>query len=410
MYLKRSPLAPAQFPSIPALAGIEMWSAETGAKYKNRPDVLLVKFAKPANVAGVFTKSSTPGAPVEWSRDCLKRGANSGLLVSAGNANVFTGRRGAEDVVKMAGFAAGALDCSPEDVYICSTGVIGEPLDLGPFEKLFVRNSFMRSQTSWEQAAQAITTTDTYTKGALQICEIDGTNVTICGIAKGSGMIAPDMATMLSFIFTDANISQDILQALLTDICETSFNAITVDSDTSTSDTVLLVATGGAAHKQITELNDPKLAPFKSALRVLMLDLAHQVVRDGEGASKFFAVHVTGAENDKAAKTIAMSIANSPLVKTAIAGEDANWGRIVMAVGKSGEKAVRDKLTISFGPHLVASNGFRAPGYDEDILSTYMRNSELEISVDVGVSTGAFTVWSCDLTHGYIDINADYRS
>ncbi len=410
MHLKRSPLAPAQFPSMPDIAGVQMWSAQTEAKYKNRPDVLLVKFAETAHVAGVFTKSSAPGAPVEWSRDCLARFANGGLLVSAGNANVFTGRRGAEDVVKMAGFAAGALECRPEDVYICSTGVIGEPLDLGPFEKLFARNSFMRTQTSWEQAAQAITTTDTYPKGATQVCEIDGTSVAICGIAKGSGMIAPDMATMLSFIFTDANISQALLQALLADICETSFNAITVDSDTSTSDTVLLVASGEAGHKQITELNNPKLAPFTSALQTVMLDLAHQVVRDGEGASKFFAVHITGAQNDKAAKTIGLSIANSPLVKTALAGADANWGRIVMAVGKSGERAERDKLTIRFGPHLVARDGFRAPGYDEDILSTYMQNPELEISVDVGVGTGKFTVWSCDLTHGYIDINADYRS
>ncbi len=410
MYLKRSPLAPDQFPVMPDIAGVQIWTAESGAKYKNRPDVLLVKFGQDANVAGVFTKSTTPGAPVEWSRECLARYANGGLLVSAGNANVFTGRKGARDVVKMAGFAARALNRMPEDVYICATGVIGEPLDLGPFEKLFARNSFMRSHASWAQAAQAICTTDTYTKGATQTCQIDGASVSICGIAKGSGMIAPDMATMLSFIFTDANISRTLLQSLLADLCATSFNAITVDSDTSTSDTVLLVATNKASHEPIDHIADPQLAGFKQALHKLMLDLAHQVVRDGEGASKFIAVHVSGAQNEKAAKTIALSIANSPLVKTALAGEDANWGRIVMAVGKSGEKAERDKLTIHFGPHLVASHGFRAPGYDEDKLSVYMQNPELEIRVDVGVGPGEFTVWGCDLTHGYIDINADYRS
>ena len=408
--LKPSPLAPARFPDMPDIAGVQMWTAESGAKYKNRPDVLLVKFAEGTHVAGVFTKSTAPGAPVEWSRECLVRGANGGLLVSAGNANVFTGRKGAEDVEKMAGFAAGVLERTSEDIYICSTGVIGEPMDLGPFETLFTRNSFMRTNATWQQAAQAICTTDTYAKGAVQMCEIDGSPIRICGIAKGSGMIAPDMATMLSFIFTDANISQAVLQTLLAQICETSFNAITVDSDTSTSDTVLLAATGKAPHKKIGDINDAKFADFKTALRALMLDLAQQVVKDGEGASKFFAVHVTGAASDKAAKTIALSIANSPLVKTAIAGEDANWGRIVMAVGKSGEQAQRDKLTIHFGPHLVASNGYRAPDYDENILSTYMENPELEISVDVGVDTGDFTIWSCDLTHGYIDINADYRS
>ncbi len=410
MHLKRSPLAPACFPDMPDIAGVQMWTAETGAKYKNRPDVLLIRFDGATNVAGVFTKSTAPGVPVEWSRDCLARGAAGGLLVSAGNANVFTGSKGAEDVRKMAGFAAGALNCAPEDIFVCSTGVIGEPLDLGPLQKLFARNSFMRTGASWQQAAQAICTTDTYTKGAVQTCVIDGTHVRICGIAKGSGMIAPDMATMLSFIFTDANIARPVLQTLLAQICETSFNAITVDSDTSTSDTVLLAATGQAKHGKINDINDPKLADFKTALSALMLGLAHQVVKDGEGASKFFAVTVSGAEHAKAAKAIALSIANSPLVKTAIAGEDANWGRIVMAVGKSGERAIRDKLAIYFGPHLVASNGFRVPGYDEDTLGTYMQNSELEIGVDVGVGTGEFTVWSCDLTHGYIDINADYRS
>ena len=410
MHLKTSPLAPAEFPDMPDIEGIQMWVAETGAKYKNRPDVLLVKLAKTSRVAGVFTKSTAPGAPVAWSRACLERGANGGILVNAGNANVFTGKQGHEDVNTMAGFAAQALECEPESVYVCSTGVIGEPLDLGPFQQLATSNSFLNAHASWAQAAKAISTTDTYSKGAAQFCTIDGAPVNICGIAKGSGMIAPDMATMLSFIFTDANISQNVLQALLSELCETSFNAITVDSDTSTSDTVLFAATAKASHDEIIDINDLKLADFKKALEAVMLNLSHQVVRDGEGASKFIEICVTSAKSNEAAKTIAMSIANSPLVKTAIAGEDANWGRIVMAVGKSGENANRDLLSIYFGDHLVAKNGCRGPGYDEDMLSLYMQNSHLKVHVDVAAGSGSFTVWTCDLTHGYIDINADYRS
>lgn len=410
MHLKTSSLAPDGFPDMPAIDGVQMWTAETGAKYKNRPDVWLVKLAKDSRVAGVFTKSTAPGAPVEWSRACLERSANGGMLVNAGNANVFTGRQGHEDVKTMAGFAAQALGCEPENVYICSTGVIGEPLDLGPFQQLANSNSFLSTQASWAQAAKAISTTDTYSKGATQSCVISGAPVNICGIAKGSGMIAPDMATMLSFIFTDANISRDVLQALLRELSETSFNAITVDSDTSTSDTVLLVSTARASHDEIDGINDSKLADFRHALGAVMLDLSHQVVKDGEGASKFIEIRVSGAETKAAAKVIGMSIANSPLVKTAIAGEDANWGRIVMAVGKSGENANRDCLSIYFGRHLVAKDGCRAPDYDEDKLSLYMKNSTLRMHVDVAVGSGNFTVWTCDLTHGYININADYRS
>jgi len=410
MDLKISPLAPAGFPDMPPIDGLQMWTAETGAKYKNRPDVLLVKFIGDSRVAGVFTKSTAPGAPVEWSKECLHNGANSGLLVNAGNANVFTGKQGAEDVQRMASFAADALGCAEDGVYICSTGVIGEPMDLSPFSKLAISNSFLSTSANWLQAAQAICTTDTYPKGGVTSCAIDGVAVNICGIAKGSGMIAPDMATMLSFIFTDANISRDVLQKLLSDLNETSFNAITVDSDTSTSDTVLLAATARASHVEIDDINDPRLAGFKQALGAVMLDLAHQVVKDGEGASKFIEIHITGAAHEAAAKTIALRIANSPLVKTAIAGEDANWGRIVMAVGKSGEKADRDHLSIYFGPHLVARDGTRAPDYDEDTLSKYMKKSQLKIHVDVAVGGGKFTIWTCDLTHGYIDINADYRS
>ena len=410
MHLNISPLAPEKFPDMPHIEGVQLWTAETGVKYKNRPDVLLVKLAKNSRVAGVFTKSIAPGAPVIWSRECLKNGANGGLFVNAGNANVFTGKQGQEDVKLMAGFAANALGCAPDEVYVCSTGVIGEPLDLSPFSKLALSNTFLSTTANWEQAAQAISTTDTYRKGTAVSCSIDGTPINICGIAKGSGMIAPDMATMLSFIFTDASISRDVLQSLLSEFCETSFNAITVDSDTSTSDTVLLAATAQAMHNEIIEAADPRLTEFKSALHTVMLDLAHQIVKDGEGASKFIEIKVTGAQTAPQAKTIAMSIANSPLVKTAIAGEDANWGRIIMAVGKSGAQASRDDLRIHLGPHLVAEKGRRAPNYNEDKLSKYMQKSALQMTVDVGIGQEHFTVWTCDLTHGYIDINADYRS
>ena len=412
MHLKKSPLAPPHFPDMPEIDGMDMWTAETGAKYKNRSDILLVRLSDETQVAGVFTKSTAPGAPVDWSRTCLKSDANGGFLVSAGNANVFTGQQGHEDVRKMAGFAASALGCDAQDIYVCSTGVIGEPMDLGPLSKVFTQNSFMDTQASWEQAAQAICTTDTYTKGAYAETEIDGAPVNICGIVKGSGMVMPAMATMLGFIFTDANISQTVLQSLLSRYCETSFNAITVDSDTSTSDTVLLAATGKAPHTQITDLkvDHARLSSFKVALHTVMTDLAHQVVKDGEGAQKFIKVKVKGAASTQAAKNIALSIANSPLVKTAIAGEDANWGRIIMAVGKSGEQANRDELVIKINDYLVAAKGVRAPAYDENVISETMKKDDIYIWVDVGVGNATFTVWTCDLTHGYIDINADYRS
>ena len=395
---------------MPAIDGVQMWAIDTGAKYKDRPDVWLVKLCKGSRVAGVFTQSTAPGAPVEWSKACLQNGANGGFLVNAGNANVFTGQVGRDGVRDMAKLAAEKIGCKAKDVYVASTGVIGEPLILAPIANGVKGIQLSDKNCSWETAARAISTTDTYSKGAVMSCNIDGTPVNICGIAKGSGMIAPDMATMLSFIFTDANISRNVLQTLLSELNETSFNAITVDSDTSTSDTVLLVASTRASHVELDDIDDPKLADFKQTLGDVMLDLSHQVVKDGEGASKFIEVCVTGAETDKAAKTIGLSIANSPLVKTAIAGEDANWGRIVMAVGKSGEKANRDRLSIYFGPHLVAKEGCRASDYNEDTLGIYMQNSTLKIHVDVAIGDSDFTVWTCDLTHGYIDINADYRS
>ncbi len=410
MNLKTSPLAPVKFPDMHALDGVQMWTAETGAKYKNRPDLWLVKLTQNSRVAAVFTKSNAPGAPVEWSKECLAQGVSGGILVNAGNANVFTGQIGQDDVRDMATFAAEKIGCKAQDIYIASTGVIGEPLILAPIEDGVKGIQLSDENCSWLDAARAISTTDTYAKGASSSCDIDDTTVNICGIAKGSGMIAPDMATMLSFIFTDANISRNVLQTLLSELSDTSFNAITVDSDTSTSDTVMLVATAKASHIEIDDINDPLLDNFKQALGAVMLDLAHQVVKDGEGANKFVEVQVAGAETEQAAKNIAMSIANSPLVKTAIAGEDANWGRIVMAVGKSGEKAERDRLSIYFGQHLVAKNGCRAPDYDEDTLSIYMKNSTLKVAVNVAVGSADFTVWTCDLTHGYIDINADYRS
>ncbi len=410
MHLKKSPFAPRHFPDMPQVGGIDMWVAETGAKYKNRPDIFVAKFAHGSAVAGVFTKSSMPGAPVAWSKQCLRVGAKGGLLVNAGNANVFTGAQGHADVCELAELSAHVLGCMAKDVYMCSTGVIGEPLDLSPIKKALTRDHLQNTKADWQQAALAITTTDTYTKGAYARTEIDDIPIDICGIVKGSGMIAPDMATMLGFIFTDANISQTVLQDILGEICEHTFNAITVDSDSSTSDTVLLVATKQASHTEITDSGDARLAAFKTALEEVMLDLAHQVIKDGEGAQKFIEVKVSGAMSNRSAKTIALSIANSPLVKTAIAGEDANWGRIVMAVGKSGEPANRDKLRISFGEHLVAQNGQRVDEYDEERVSQYMQRAELSIHVDVGVGTCEFTVWTCDLTHDYIDINADYRS
>ena len=408
MKLKPSPFAPKSFIEMPAINGIELFVLETGLKYKNRPDVLLVGLTKTSNVAGVFTKSLMPGAPVIWCKQALAQNANGGIMVNSGNANVFTGKQGQRDVIAMANMAAKRLGCDGEQIYICSTGVIGEPLNLAPMQAAFAQNSI--NNANWHQAAKAICTTDTYPKAAYSSCEIAGKTVNICGIAKGSGMIAPDMATMLGFIFTDANIAQPVLQQILQNCTDTSFNAITVDSDTSTSDTVLLVATGTAENEKINDINHPDILNFQVALLALMTDLAQQVVKDGEGASKFFAVNVKGAKSDMAAKIIAMSIANSPLVKTAIAGEDANWGRIIMAIGKSGQIADRDKLKIEFGPHLVAKDGVRAATYDENVLSQYMKNDELEINVNLGLGEGEFTVWSCDFTHGYIDINADYRS
>jgi glutamate N-acetyltransferase/amino-acid N-acetyltransferase len=407
----RSPLAPASFPNLPAIGGVCFAAAEAGIKYKNRRDVLLAVFDKGTTVAGVFTTSRCPSAPVDWCKAALKSGKARALLVNSGNANAFTGKRGRQTTKISADMVAEVLGCKPRDVFLASTGVIGEPLDPTKFSGVLAATAKRAAAGPWLDAASAIMTTDTYPKGATRRVPLGETMVTINGIAKGAGMIAPDMATLLAFVFTDAALPAPVLQALLRKGVRGSFNAITVDSDTSTSDTLLLFATGTASRApRITDARDKRLAPFKAALNDLLRDLAHQVVKDGEGARKFVEVRVEGAETRKSARKIALSIANSPLVKTAIAGEDANWGRIVMAVGKAGEPADRDKLAISFGKTRVAVKGERDPDYSEEVASAYMKNDAIVITVDLNLGTGRDTVWTCDLTKEYVAINGDYRS
>ncbi|OUS13913.1 bifunctional ornithine acetyltransferase/N-acetylglutamate synthase, partial [Rhodospirillales bacterium 47_12_T64] len=375
-----------------------------------RTDVLLMAFDEGTTIGGVLTRSLTCSAPVECCQNHLKFGHARALVVNSGNANAFTGRLGEQSVSRTVKATAAELGCDEEGVFIASTGVIGEPL---PDERLTSALGDLKSDLSpmgWEAAAEAIMTTDTFAKGATVTTQIDGKTVTINGIAKGSGMIAPDMATMLSFIATDAVLSSAVVQSLISRGSDLSFNAITVDSDTSTSDTVLLCATGKAGNSSYQDINAPELADFVAALNSLLTDLAHQVVRDGEGASKFVSIHVTGAESDSTARKIGLAIANSPLVKTAIAGEDANWGRVVMAVGKSGERADRDKLSIAMGGVTIAKDGQRVDGFDEEPVAQHMKGQNIDIAVDVGIGSGSATVWTCDLTHGYIEINADYRS
>jgi len=412
MALVRSPLAPEGFPELPPVAGVRLAAAACGVRYRDRTDVALFELAEGTAMAGVFTRSLTAAAPVEWCRHALQAGMGRGraILVNAGNANAFTGRKGDAAASHEVEATARALKCAREQVFIASTGVIGEPL---PAERITGHLGSLvgaLGTAGWRQAAEAIMTTDTFPKGAVHHAEIDGVPVTLTGIAKGSGMIAPDMATMLAFAFTDARLPPVTLQALLAEAVDRTFNCITVDSDTSTSDTVLAAATGKADNPEIVDPLDHRLDGFRRALTDLLRDLAQQVVRDGEGASKFVTVKVTGAADDLAARRIGLAIANSPLVKTAIAGEDPNWGRIVMAVGKAGEKADRDRLAIDIGGIAVAREGERVPDYDEAPLAAHMRGREIELAVDVGVGDGAATVWTCDLTHGYIDINADYRS
>lgn len=405
-----SPLAPKSYPDLPPIAGVRFATAEAGIKYKNRTDVLLMAFDEGTTVAGVLTRSKCSSAAVDWCRANLPGGTARGLVVNSGNANAFTGVKGRASVELTADYAATALGCDASQIFLASTGVIGEPLAAEKFAGVLDQAATRMAETPWIEPARAIMTTDTFPKLAGALFEVDGVEVKINGIAKGSGMIAPDMATMLSFVVTDMPIAAPVLQALLARHVQTSFNAITVDSDTSTSDTLLAFATGKAAVEPIESLDDPRAATFGEALKDVLLDLAIQVVRDGEGATKQVSVHVEGATSDASAFRIAKAIADSPLVKTAIAGEDANWGRVVMAVGKAGEPADRDKLAIRFGDLLVAKDGERAAAYDEAATSAYMKGEELELTVSLGLGEGRATVYTCDLTHGYITINGDYRS
>ncbi len=384
-----------------------------GIRYADRPDLLLALFDPSTAVSGVFTRSKTASAAVEWCREHIRHGMARALVVNSGNANAFTGMRGRDAVKQTARAAARVAGCLEADVYIASTGVIGEPLEPEKFVGRLAELAEQATPHAYGAAAEAIMTTDTFPKLATRSCEIDGVSVTLNGIAKGAGMIAPDMATMLAFLFTDASLEPAALKYILEPLAEDSFNAITVDSDTSTSDTVLLFATGHARKRgcpHFSRGDDPRLDEFRAALFDLMRDLAHQIVKDGEGLSKFVAVTVTGAQSKSAARTIAKAICNSPLVKTAIAGEDPNWGRIVMAVGKAGEAADRDRLAICFGDIEVARNGEVAPDYREAEGAAYMKRAEIEIAVDVGVGEARDTMWTCDLTKDYIAINADYRS
>jgi len=407
--INKSPLAPDSFPDIPRISGVELAAGSCGVRYSGKLDVLLVNLAKATQVAGVFTKSQTAAAAVDWCRKCLKNGLAQVLIVNSGNANAFTGVSGVESVERTSRRAAEVVGSLQEDVFIASTGVIGEVL---PDEKITdaLPDLYKNLGSDWAAAAESICTTDTYSKGAYKKIKIGGKEVSIGGIAKGSGMIAPDMATMLAFVFTDATIPNNILQNLLIESVDQSFNSITVDSDTSTSDTLLLFATGKVDHALVSDVADAHLADFRQALNAVMLDLAQQIVRDGEGATKFIEIGISGASNNISARKIGLAIANSPLVKTAIAGEDANWGRIVMAVGKSGEKVDRDKLCITIGDVEIASNGQVVEGYDEGPVSKHMKGKEIVVAVDVGVGDGVAKVWTCDLTHGYISINADYRT
>ena len=410
-----SPLAPkGGFPALPRIAGVEYSTVAAGVRYAGRTDVMLARLAPGTTIAGAFTRSATRAASV---LDCeaklkAKTGPKEGaaIVVNSGNANAFTGALGQASVDAVAEAAAKALGVPASRVFTSSTGVIGEPL---PHDRIVAKLGELKDgldADGIEQAARAIMTTDTFPKGATAEIAGDGGKIHIAGIAKGSGMIAPDMATMLVYIFTDAKISQPQLQKMVSRQLGSTFNAITVDSDTSTSDALIVAATGKSRAKPITDLRSKVAKEFEAALHSVMLDLAHQVVRDGEGATKFVEVRVTGAANAADARRAALAIANSPLVKTALAGEDANWGRVVMAVGKSGAKADRDRMSIRFGEHLLAENGWRSPDYSEEAASAYMKNDELLIEVDLGMGRAAQSVWTCDLTHRYIDINADYRS
>ncbi|WBH16612.1 bifunctional glutamate N-acetyltransferase/amino-acid acetyltransferase ArgJ [Sphingomonas radiodurans] len=403
-----SPLA-LPFPHLPQIDGVTPRVARAQYKLWDRCDLTFITLDPGTTVAGVLTQSKCPSPEVEWCRKALVLGEARALVVNAGNSNAFTGNRGRAAVEAIAARAAQHLGCQPSDVFVASTGVIGVPLPIDKAEG-GLDAAFTAAPCDWHSVAEAIGTTDTYSKGAITTAIIDGRTVTLAGVIKGSGMIAPDMATMLGFIFTDAAVAAPFLQAALTAANAPSFSCITVDGDTSTSDTVLAFATGKAGNAPLTDEDSPGADAFQAALADLCRQLALLVVRDGEGASKLIEITVEGADSDRSAHRIAMSIANSPLVKTAIAGEDANWGRVVMAVGKAGEPADRDKLAIRFGTTQVAREGLAVEGYDEAPVTAHLKGNEIEIGVDLALGDGHATVWTCDLTHGYISINADYRS
>jgi glutamate N-acetyltransferase / amino-acid N-acetyltransferase len=410
-----SPLAPASFPEMPPVAGVRLATGAAGIRYPGRTDVLLALFDEGTTVSGVFTRSKCPSAAIDWCRKRIKSGRAGAraLVVNSGNANAFTGKSGRAATELTAEIAAGAAHCKPDDVFLASTGVIGEPLDAMKFAGVMDRLADDAKTGGWHAAAKAIMTSDTFPKGAAAVVRLGASVATICGIAKGAGMIAPDMATMLSFVFTDAPIAPAVLRRLLHDGVENTFNAVTIDGDTSTSDTLLAFATGAAAAHgvaKIVRLSDPRLAAFRKGFNAVLADLAEQVARDGEGARKLVEIVVEGAVSKKSARRIALSIANSPLVKTAIAGEDANWGRVVMAVGKAGEPADRDRLTIWFGGIRVAHKGARDPAYDEAAVSAAMKRPEIALKVALGLGNGRDRVLTCDLTKEYIAINGDYRS
>ena len=410
---KVSPFAPASSPTVPVIAGVRFATAEAGIRYQGRTDLLLAVLDEGTVAAGVTTKSKTCSSAVLWCREALKTGTARAVVVNSGNANTFTGKKGADAVRITAEAAAKAVGAKPEEIYIASTGVIGEPMDASKFAHLLDSMAKSAQPDAWDAASRAIMTTDTYPKLATRTVRIGGADIAINGFCKGAGMIAPDMATMLCFVFTDVAIAQPLLQRLVSAIADQTFNCITVDGDTSTSDTVLAFATGTAAGRGvpiIADMADAACGAFVAGLRGVMHDLALQVVKDGEGLTKFVTVQIWGAEDDRAARRIGFSIANSPILKTAIAGEDPNWGRVVMAVGKSGEAADRDRLSIWFGDHIVARNGERAEEYVEKTVAGYMKSRAIVIRVDVGIGGGTATVWTCDLTHDYVEINSDYRS
>lgn len=404
-----SPLAPERFPELPAIDGVTLSTAASGMKYTGRDDMLLMRLDDGAAMAAIFTRSDTAAAPVLWCRQQMSQGIRPrAVLVNAGNANAFTGSGGMDAVSESCRGLASRLGYDAGQVLMASTGVIGEPLDVPVLAAQF--DSLANGTADWQDAARAIMTTDTFAKGACASAEIDGVPVSIAGIAKGSGMIAPDMATMLGFIATDAALPQDVLADLLTRTTQRSFNAITVDSDTSTNDSVILIATCAASHQPVSSADDPRLEEFRGALNAVMQDLAQQIVRDGEGATKFITISISGAADDSTAHRIGMAIANSPLVKTAIAGEDANWGRIVMAIGKAGAAVDQSRIGVAIGGIRIAADGARVEDYDEAPVAAHMTGDMIDIDVSVGNGNGTARIWTCDLTHGYITINADYRN